>query len=58
MKTYIVLGAVAVIFCPATIIGMVINDSTYWLVWDIAAVIVFPVIGYALIRAGLDRRAS
>ena len=58
MKAYIVLGVVAVVFSPATIVGMVINDLTYWLVWDIAAIIAFPVIGYALIRAGMDRRTA
>ena len=58
MNIYTVLGIVAIVFSPATIIGMVINDLTYWFVWDIAAIIAFPAIGYALIRAGLNRRTA
>ncbi|MCY4490774.1 MAG: hypothetical protein OXC46_04840 [Thaumarchaeota archaeon] len=54
MNIYIILGIIAIIFSPATGIGMLLNDATYWLIWDIAAIIIFPIIGYALVRAGMN----
>ena len=50
MGISLILGIVAIVFSPLTIIGMIIDDGTYWLVLDIVVIIVFPIIGFRLIQ--------
>ncbi|WOV92973.1 MAG: hypothetical protein R1F52_07700 [Candidatus Nitrosoabyssus spongiisocia] len=50
MKVNILLGIICFIYSGATVVGMIIDNADYWLIYDIIAIIFFPIIGFQLIR--------
>ena len=58
MKISILLGVVCFIYSGATVVGMVIGNEHYWLVYDIIAIIFFPIVGFQLIRTVVPKVLS
>ena len=50
MSWSVILGIIAIVLSPLTVIGMIVDDGTYWLIMDIVVIIVLPIIGIKLIK--------
>lgn len=49
MSPYFILGIIACISPIFVITGMILDDLTFWLIFDIYTIIFFPIIGFVLI---------
>ena len=49
MNLNVILGIMACIFSASVVIGLVLDDLTYWLIMDGITIIFLPIIGIRLI---------
>lgn len=50
MSPFVILGIIACFSPILTITGMIFDDLTFWFIFDIYAIIFFPIVGIALIK--------
>ena len=50
MSPFVILGIIACFSPILTIMGMIFDDLTFWFIFDIYAIIFFPLVGISLIK--------